>query len=144
MKSAIWNKHKEACLHGSIRLLNVCIHLVYTNQNDWTTESLRLEKTSKSKTQVQPHPTLLCPLTTYSVPRLYASGTTPGLVTPPTHWAAVPIPHFSWRRNSSQYPTWTCPGATWGHYLSSHHCYVRAETNPQSHHGLLLGCCREQ
>jgi len=83
-------------------------------------ESLMLEKTSKinkSNHQAMPAmPTQPCP----SVPHLHSPQTPPGMVTPPPPWAACSNawPRFQ-RRYFSSYPTWTSPGTTWDHYLSS-------------------------
>ena len=56
----------------------------------------------------------------------------------------APMPDHSGRKIFSWYPTWTSPGATWGHYLSSY-CWVRGrESQLQLHHNLHLGIRRKQ
>ena len=57
--------------------------------------------------------------------------TTSGTMTPPPPWAACATASPLWeRRNFSYYPTWISPGTTWGHYVSSYHCYVGEDTDP--------------
>ena len=51
------------------------------------TESLRLERPLRSSSP-STNPTQPCPLTTSSVPHPHSSGTPPGMVIPPSPWAA--------------------------------------------------------
>jgi len=64
-----------------------------------------------------------CPLT-----MSLSSWTSPGTVTPPPSEQPIPVPHYC-LRSFSWHPTWTSPGATWVHFLSSYRCSLGEKAN---------------